>query len=259
MADDHKVLPQNDIEELLAKLNQRSGPSRWHAWIDIGLKTLIAAAAALGTYYLAVQKQQSDAEHATQVQTNDDIRLVVDLVDGNSTRRSIGIAISKAYAGAGRIPIQVDQAISAFALSTNTWSQSRETNAVTSQIPVGPAPAAAISGQSASKKLPLRIYIQYQRAEDAGAISVIRQKLMGATVNGNMLIVPPTERVQSTIKEPVLKCFKKSECKEYGDDLVVQMKAAGAPSNLALQYVPGFETSSAIRENHFEAWIGPLG
>lgn len=224
-------------------------------WLDIALKTLIAAFAALGTYYLSAQKQTVDALHTQQVQSNDDVKLIVDLVDGNPARRSIGLAIAKAYAGS-RIPPEVYEAVNIYVTSISSRSQNQENNVIAGQIPAGET--VKLAGQAPSGSLPARIYIQYQRAEDLDAITAIRQGLNGAMVKDKSIVAPPVEHVRSAISQPILKCFKKTECDDLAQALVDKMKEVGAPTNLTWQYIPGYEKSTAIRQNHFEAWLGPL-
>ena len=72
------------------------------------------------------------------------------------------------------------------------------------------------------------------------------------------MIAPPIENVRTTVASPVLQCFRAAECDRFGKLLVDQLKAGGAPPPLTLQPIPGFETSTTIRPNHFEAWFGPL-
>ena len=249
--------PKKSMEELLASLSQNKSESRLRSWIDIGLKTAIAIFVAASGYALTRQKQQTDEVHARQVQTSKDVRFVVDLIDGDPTRRAIGVAIAKAYAGADRIPVEVYSAVVAFTTSNDNLSQAADSNAVSAQIPAIGLASGGVNQQSLGT-LPIRIYIQYQRAEDEGAMATIRQTLNGTSVDSKTLIVPPTEHVKIKISQPLLKCFRQAECDKYGNDLVNLMKAAGAPAGIKLQYIPGFESSTTIRDNHFEAWIGSL-
>jgi hypothetical protein len=217
---------------------------------------LIAAATAFGTWWLTSQKTESELTHTQQDQENNDIRLVVDMVATNDPiHRIMAHAIAKSYAGK-RIPVELFEAVNAYVSTNNTLTQQQQDNAVTSQIKTSPAATQAV--QNAASGLPIRVYIQYQRIDDLNAVEDIRQRLNGQQASGKSIIAPPIENVKATIGEPVLKCFRESECSSFGQTLVDKLKESGAPPSLKLQRISGFENSTQIRPNHFEAWFGPL-
>ena len=233
------------------------------SWFDIVFKTIIAAAVAYGSWYLGFQKQDSEERHTRDQQQNDDIRFIVDMVTSPDTaRRTMGVAIVTAYADSKpeRVPRQLADAITAYTLVNNNLSDEKRDTEIIRQVqranPLGTPTATATS--ASSRSTPLRIYIQFQRGEDRDAVELIRQKLNGSSADGMVVIAPPIENVRTTVANPVLKCFRTAECEQFGKLLVERLKASGAPPSLTLQPIAGFENSTAIRPNHFEAWFGPL-
>jgi hypothetical protein len=253
MSDDQTDL-RKSVDEALSKLDGGSGSSV-RGWIDIALKTLIAVLAFLGTSYLSSQKQFEDALLASQHQSNEDVRLVVELVGGDTAHRAIGIAIAKAYAGK-RIPIEVLDAVNAYAISNSTRTEAEQINTTAGQVRENPE---VIKATQAKIIMPnLRIYIQYSRQADDDAVALMRQSLGRMTVEDKQVIVPPPELVKTVIQAPVLKCFRKIECGDLATSLLSALKMAGAPSDTKLVLIEGNENSTVIRPNHFEAWFPPL-
>lgn len=252
-------------------------------WTDILLKGFIAAATAYGSWYLASTKQTSDKIlaqqgqqlniakqtydelHSRQMQQNDDVRLLVEMVDGDEVHRVMGLALAKAYASSDppRIPITVFEDINNWIHNTSSLSQIEQANSVASEVKGSPQVVQAL--QAAAKSLPVRVYIQFQRGPategaNAGRLKAeaIRQALDHQTAEGKTIIVPPVEGRNEEIAQPLLKCFRKTECREMGSTLVAKLKEVGAPENFKCKYVPGYEDSTTIRAYHFEAWFGPL-
>src|SRR5262249_36747544 len=152
--------------------------------------------------------------------------------------------------------VELFEAVNAYVSTNNTLTQQQQDNAVTSQVKTSSAATQAI--QKVANALPIRVYIQYQRLDDRDTMEEIRQRLNGQEAGGKSIIAPPIENVKATIGEPVLKCFREAECSSFGQALVDKLKESGAPASLKLQRISGFENSTQIRPNHFEAWFGPL-
>lgn len=232
-------------------------------WFDIVFKTVIAAAVAYGGWYLGFEKQNFDTRHTSELQQNDDIRFIIDMVTSpDAARRAMGVAMVTVYAESTppRVPRQLAEAIGAYKVATNNLTEETRDAEIVRQVqrantPGGPA-ATAVS--ATGRSTPVRVYIQFQRTEDRDAVELIRQRLNGSAADGLAVIAPPIENVRTTVPNPVLKCFRAAECERYGKMLVDRLKASGAPSGLVLQAITGFESSTAIRANHFEAWFGPL-
>src|SRR5262249_39662925 len=117
-------------------------------------------------------------------------------------------------------------------------------------------PAVRQALAKAADALPIRIYFHIRDNGDRSAAEDVGRSVASlAAPAGNSIVVPGVQFIPGQQTESLLKCFKQAECAPLGPTLVKLF----ADTNVQVKLSPqsGFETSDAIRPNHFEAWFAP--
>ena len=217
-------------------------------WVDVGFKLVLAVVGVVVGYYFSFQRQQ-----------NDDIKLVVDLATAEQPeKRLLGASLAAVYTSQKRIPQDFYVSLYQYANNSNDQKFRDVVNAdVVSVVKNDTTLQTAVGAASAS--LPVRIYFHIRRQEDRGAAEDLGRKIASSVEAGaDSIVVPGVQFVAGRQDTSILKCFKAAECKDLGPRLVKLFVENGVPMELSDQSRQ-YETSTAIRPKHFEAWFARLG
>ena len=153
-------------------------------WIDLGLKAVIATAGIYGSVYLATNKQFFEQQTTVQKQRSDDITLIVNMATvPDEGHRAMAVATATVFVEDGRVPKKFLDAVSAYVAANSNLSQQTQINSIAQQIAQA-SPPAAPAPSTASDTLPIRVYFQYQQANDKDRIASLAKNLNGRMVAG---------------------------------------------------------------------------
>jgi hypothetical protein len=228
-------------------------------WIDVIFKVVLATVGVYVGYYFSIEKQQ-----------NEDVKVVIELASSQEeTKRYMAFAIAQEYRNQHRIPESIHNALVVFFnRKGEDPTLQREVNEGVARLamkdPRLQQTVALASDDSrlpkADSELPVRIYFQIKQNTDRKEADAIRSKIQSKTTpEGARIIIPGIELVPgSQQSKSQLKCFKLSECKFLGPQLVRIFKQENVDINL-LDLSRTYENSTSIRPKHFEAWfVSPL-
>jgi hypothetical protein len=115
-----------------------------------------------------------------------------------------------------------------------------------------PAPSLPSPGVRSSVAVRPRVYIQVRSRAEAAKLDALRRALVQAGFD-----VPREQVLDTGPSANELRYFRTGDRAE-AEKAVQAARQAGVPS-VRLSYVPGFEDSKSIRDNHLELWLAPAG
>ncbi|MBF0623608.1 MAG: hypothetical protein HQL82_02255 [Magnetococcales bacterium] len=215
-------------------------------WITVGVKVALTLISAVAGYVFSHQHQQ-----------NEDIKLVTELASSSEPmKRMLGAAIAVDYYDQNRISLS-------FYKSIYTYANNSPDTAMKALVNTGISETAKTDDnlrkavEVAANSLPIRIYFHIGEPNDRQKAEMIKQRLEAASLEGgSAIVVPGIQHVKEyPIKKSNLRCFRKEECKNIAEPLLQLFRESGIKDIELSDMSNRYETSTAIRPKHFEAWI----